>query len=1144
MYKKITALWCSKSYCFIKPLIIMKLSFILLIVTFFQASAMTFAQKVSIKVVEAPIKEVFYQLSKQTGYNFITDASLSRKIRTVTLDEQNVELTQAIEKCFEGIDVEVVLNRDYKTALIKEVPVARTKKRQMNVVGKVQTMDNQPMQGVSIGLKNKPAKAFTDDKGNYSIAANPNDTILYSFIGYATQEHAVKGRSMINIVLKAVEEKIEDVVVVGYGQTTKADLTGSVATVDVEALQKAPVGNFDQALAGRVAGVQVTSNDGQPGDAFNIVVRGGNSLTQENSPLYVIDGFPVEGALNSIISPNDIETISILKDASATAIYGARGANGVVIIETKKAKVGKPKIDFNAYYGLSSITGKLDLMQPYEFVKYQLELSPTIAPALYLTNPGLTLDDYNTIDRIDWQELMFDVGNVQNYNLNLSGGNNDTKYMVSGNLFDQQGIIINSGYKKYQGRFQLDQKISDRLSLNLNLNIGRDQAYGASPSSPRNSSSQPYSTQLMYQIWGSRPVSPGLDLMNEPVDPDIQDTRFNPYLSNNNELKNRYVNTSHFNGRLIYKLSDYWSINIRGGLSNTNTLAEEFYNSQTSKGYAFPDNILGVNGSTYETKLSSWVNENLLNYERRYSWKHRLNGLLGFTMQEVRTDRRGYHAKNIENEDLGLAGLDEGEASSLVSTPSSFGLISFLGRMNYYYKRSLMATFSMRADGSSKFSKDNRWSYFPSGALAWNMHEEKFLKNTAISHSKIRASYGLTGNNRVSDFAYLSSMSFPYNSYYSFNNAEPAQSAIFNRFGNDDLKWETTRQLDIGYDLGLFNNNLNLTVDLYKKTTYDLLLNANVPMSSGFTTILKNVGKVGNEGIEVTLNYNWNVFKDFNWRTDFNISFNRNKVLELSDNQNMLVSFVGFPAPWSNAQLYLARVDHSAAEFFGYKWDGNYQMEDFDLIGGEYVLKSDLPTNGNARNVIQPGDIKYVDTNEDGIVNELDRIVMGNALSKHFGGFNNTFSYKNLSLDVFFQWSAGNKVYNANRDMFEGNIYGRPGLNQYASYIDRWTLDNPSNELYRTGGQGPTGRFSTRTIEDGSFLRLKTIMLSYNLGQVKALKLTNASVYVSGQNLKTWTNYSGMDPEVSVGRTILTPGFDYSAYPREKTFVLGFKCSF
>src|SRR5690606_16231648 len=375
----------------------------------------------------------------------------------------------------------------------------------------------------------------------------------------------------------------------------------------------------------------------------------------------------------------------------------------------------------------------------------------------------------------------------------------------------------------------------------------------------------------------------GLEIIIEPIDPDISEARLNPHLSVMKEIKNRFVNSTHLNGRIVYKINKFWSLNVRGGLNRTITDTEDFYNSNTSKGYPFPDNVLGVNGSTYSSKLSSWVNENLLNYERRYNLSHRLNGVLGYTMQEVYADRRGYSAKNIENEDLGIAGLDEGEMDRLVSTPSSFGLVSFLGRVNYFYKRSLIATFSMRADGSSKFSPKNRWGYFPSGALAWNMHEEKFLKKTAISNSKLRVSYGLTGNNRVDDFAPLSSMFFPYNSYYSFGNGTPAQAAMFNRFGNEDLKWETTRQLDIGYDLGLFKNRLNLTVDYYKKQTHDLLLDASVPMSSGFVTILKNVGKVSNEGVEVSLNYNLDVSKDFNWRTDFNISFNRNKVLELND---------------------------------------------------------------------------------------------------------------------------------------------------------------------------------------------------------------------------------------------------------------------
>jgi TonB-linked SusC/RagA family outer membrane protein len=416
-----------------------------------------------------------------------------------------------------------------------------------------------------------------------------------------------------------------------------------------------------------------------------------------------------------------------------------------------------------------------------------------------------------------------------------------------------------------------------------------------------------------------------------------------------------------------------------------------------------------------------------------------------------------------------------------------------------------------------------------------------------ISDAKLRTSYGITGNNRVGDFARYPSLSTPLEASYSFDNSSPSPGMLQSSMGNEALKWETTAQSDLGLDLGLFENRILLTVDVYEKKTSNLLLNASLPYLSGFNSIIKNIGKISNRGLEISLNTINVQTRSFTWESNFNISFNRNKVLELTDNQQDLRSSVSWEAAFNTVPLYIAQLNKPTGQFYGVQKDGLYQLADFDVSPtGVYTLKPEVAANGTSRSTIKPGDIRYKDLNGDGTINEQDKTVIGSGLPKHFGGFNNNFTYKNFSLNVFFQWSYGNDIYNANRMMFEGNISGKNSLNQYAVYENRWTMDNQSSTMFRAGGQGPNGYYSNYFLEDGSYLRLKTIALSYALPQnvIKKAFLKDLRISLTAQNIHTWTKYSGMDPEVSVRNSALTPGFDYSAYPLAKTLVFGLKATF
>ncbi|MFT4202837.1 MAG: TonB-dependent receptor [Chitinophagaceae bacterium] len=1015
----------------------------------------------------------------------------------------------------------------------------------------VDSASGSPLQGVVVNLSRSKSAKATDVKGAYEIKAKTNDTLVFSHIGYNTVKVVVQAQTRVDIWLTQRKRELDEVIVIGYGSVKRKDVTGSVGQLDMDDVTKAPVASFDQAMAGRIAGVQVSSDEGQPGSEMNIVIRGGNSLTQSNAPLYVVDGFPIEDFSNASLSPDDIASVTVLKDASATAIYGARGANGVIIIETKKGKAGQPVITYNGYVGLQHATKRMDLMSPYEFVKYQLELDSLDMTNTYLTTPGKTLDDYKNVQGIDWQDLLFRTAFMHNHNLSLRGGTSQTKYSISGSVIDQDGVIINSGYRRKQLRVAVDQVINKKLKTSINVNYSRDKNYGALTSTQASSNSA-YASYLMYRVWSYRPVSTGsTDIVDAFLDDDAGGDDggsviiMNPIVSTKNEIRQQTRVNLLANAGLAYTISKELSLNITGGYNNRLTKNEAFYNSKTYQGYASSVNTKGVNGSYQDVELTNWVNENTLNYKKRFDKNNQFDLLGGFTMQGTDVTTYGFTATNIpvSNESLGLRALQLGLPSTVTSIATRNTLVSFLGRANYTFKSRYLLTASFRVDGSSKFSKQNRWGYFPSGAFAWQMGDEKFLRNSKIiSDAKLRVSYGLTGNNRIEDFARY--LTVDLTDYYSFGNGTPGYAAVLDNLGNKNLKWESTESIDIGYDLSLFKNRIIVTLDAYRKTTKDLLLNANIPYSSGFSSAYKNVGSIRNDGLEITLNTINIQTKSFSWTSNFNISFNKNKVVALSENQNSILSTVTFTSDFNSYPLYIAQLGGPAAAFYGYVWDGNYQYSDFDLQSdGSYVLKSSVPTNGNSRSVIQPGDIKFVDQNGDGVVNDKDRVVIGRALPIHYGGFNNNFTYKGLSLNVFFQWSYGNDIMNANRIVFEGNFLNRYNINQFANYTNRWTPENQTNAIPRAGSDYPGG-YSSRTMEDGSFIRLKTVQLTYAFPQRMVGALKGVDVYVAGQNLHTWTNYSGMDPEVSTQNSTLTPGFDYSAYARNLTVTFGVKVTF
>ncbi len=618
------------------------------------------------------------------------------------------------------------------------------------VSGKIMNDDGTPLSGVTISVKGTKTSTQSMNDGNFTINIPEKVTkvLVFSFIGYTPKEVAIKNNLPIIVTLSSATNDLDDVVVIGYGTQRKRDLTGSVAKVNITELQKAPVRSFEEALGGRVAGVQVTSTDGQPGSPVSIVIRGNNSITQDNSPLYVVDGFPIENPNNNAINPSDIESIEVLKDASATAIYGARAANGVIMITTKKGVAGKTKFSFNTFYGFQDILNKLDVLSPYDFVRYQFENDSTNTKSQYLTG-GKTFESYRNVKGVDWQDQVFRQAPIISNSLSMSGGNAATKYFLSLSGLKQDGIVKFSGYDRYQGRFRFDQNVNEKMKVGMNINYSALKSYGTVPSSLSNSSSQ--SSNLMYSVWGYRPNT-GDTTVNllEGIDPlfenDPNDSRFNPLETITYEQRNRYSNTLYGNLTLEYELIKNLKFKALIGYTNDVDRNEEFNGSNTRAGSpkTVSGRANGVNGSYIYNTTNSYVSENTISYFKKLNKKNTIDVVGGFTFQGINRYSYGASASKLPNERLGLAGLDEGIPTKVNATKTNNNLASFLGRVNYSYDGKYLATVSFRADGSSKFSPDNKWSYFPSGSLAWRLSQEKFMKSFKfLNDAKFRTSYGL-----------------------------------------------------------------------------------------------------------------------------------------------------------------------------------------------------------------------------------------------------------------------------------------------------------------------------------------------------------------------------------------------------------------
>lgn len=1042
----------------------------------------------------------------------------------------------------------------------------------ITVTGRVIDETGEPLIAVTVFEDGNTSNGtMTDIDGNYSLnVSSAKATIVYSCLGFAEIKETVGLRKVINVTLS--EEKLSidaaEVVSVGYGSVTRRDLTGSVSKVDMGEILKAPVTNFDQALTGKVAGVVVTTSDGALGSEANITIRGNNSLTQSSAPLYIIDGFPTESSMATALNSADIESIDILKDASATAIYGARGANGVIVITTKQGVEGKPKVNFSSSWTVSHIANKADLMNGYEFVQLQNEIyslsgntNAYLKPSDEHSASGITtykLEDY--LDEShwnDWQDNIYRTSISQNYNVSISGGSKEAgnRYNISMSVVDQNGIIVKSNFQRYQGKVNFQLKLGKKVTFDFMANYSRAITNGVTPTNAQQSSSA--TGWLIYSVWGYRPVKPKAqwgvsgDMVDEMIDTDVassNDYRFNPAMTVRNEYRKTIVDYLNASGGLTWDIIDDLKLKITGGYTLNKRRREEFNGTQTYTGYEGSPSGKGINGGIYWNDKVSWVNDNTLTYTKRFNRKHNFTFLAGFTLSGEKFDYKGTYATQMTTEALGLNGLHTGSYQTVTPWQYDWTMMSGFFRVNYNFKYKYYVTASFRADGSSKFPKNNRWGYFPSAGLSWNINREDWLKDKSwISNAKLRASWGLTGNNRTStpyDF-YSQIATLPGNpdSYDYVFNGNIVSGYYPSNMSNDNLKWETTEQYNVGLDFSVFDSRIKLTADWYLKNTRDLLLQATIPASSGYTSAMLNVGSMQNMGYEVTLDLVPVQKKNFTWNMNFNIAVNRNKVTALTNDQYSLLRSVSWDQRFNAQYPYITQVGKPSGMMYGFIYEGTYKPEEFN--GGTSLKDGIAYMTSVGQDKVRPGDPKYRDINKDGLIDDNDRTVIGCGQPLHTGGFGNTFNFYGFDLNIFFSWSYGNDVINANRLYFEnGSI---TNTNQLKTYVNRWTPENPTSNIPRVGADiASMFVYSSRVVEDASFLRLRNVTLGYTLPRnvLRKMHFDTMRFYVSAENLWTLTNYSGPDPEVSTRNSVLTPGFDWSAYPRAMGVTAGLSFTF
>lgn len=1022
---------------------------------------------------------------------------------------------------------------------------------QNKITGAVKDSNGEPLIGVNVLVKGTEVGTITDINGAYMIEAAANATLLFKYVGYAEKSVDIKQSTLINVLMKEDLQSLDEVVVVGYGTVRKRDLTGSVSSVGSEKLKERSFGNALQSMSGQVSGVQITQTQGAPGMAPTIKVRGSSSINSGTSPLYVIDGIPLEdntvskgdngsssnmsfnrNPLNNI-NPNDIESIEILKDASSAAIYGSRGANGVVLVTTKQGKAGKTKIEATYEFGLSRVNRRIKTMNATEWMDFETAARNNTWATIVKKNPNavrgnntiipVEFSDPEWIARIgegtDWQDVLFRTAFTHNTQVSASGGSEKTQFMVSAGYLNQEGVVDQNNYNRISIRSNIRHKFNDRFNLGMNIALTRsnDASYGTAGKSDAVSLAvQSVPILPLYVETGSLGFKDPNSIWNTFVKYGFQ--QWHPYSLTREMSKKKTTNTILVNSFLEWKLLDGLTFKTAMNATTEDAQYNSYWNEGQKYGYS---GWVPATADFITMRSFNWAWENTLSYNKIFAEDHAVTGLLGYTMQEQKLDFSNMTAGSFSNDMVHT--LNAGKVSKGATTTEEWALLSYLARATYSYQGKYLATAALRADGCSRFGKNNRWGYFPSVSVAWRASEESFLKDVEwIDNLKLRLSYGETGNNQISNYGAIGLLDYlPY-----VENGSVNQGIYTNTFPDADLKWEKTGQTNLGVDAGFFKNRVNVGVDVYYSKTRDLLLNVPIPVLTGFTTSLTNIGELENRGIELSLSTK-NIEGDFAWGTDFNISANRNKILKLgANNAPILVN--------TNDAISKTEVGQPVGNYYGYVIDGVLSQKDIDS-GMPVYLGSEA------------GDPKVRNVNGDTEINADDRTIIGNYQPDFTWGMTNNFSYKGIELSFMLAGSQGGEIMNQH-SRFLKSFNGDRNAYQYVT--EYWRSDaNPGSgniNKPRVIQNTVQAQSSTYWIEDGSFVRIKNIRLGYNFPStfLRKWRMSNIKLYVNLENVYVFSDYSNYDPEGSTFQSGYQVGYDYGAYPNPFTATAGLAFTF
>ena len=1065
--------------------------------------------RVVLSLDDASLYEALMQIEKQSDFRFTYKEQEIGEYSNLWVEKDRMSVRACLDLLLQDTHLEYKQIGNYIVLTEKRPEAQRaeaTGSQDFTVSGNVRDDAGQPLPGVNVIVRETTLGTVTDSEGNYSInAPDERGILVFSFIGYSREEVPINGRSVIDIVLAEDLRSLEEVVVVGYGTQRKSDLTGSIASVSEEELTAYPATNALQALQGRAAGVTVQSTNGDPGGDFRIRVRGASSINASSDPLFVVDGL-VGGILPP---PEDIASIEVLKDASASAIYGSRGANGVVMITTKSGEPGKTVININSSYSSQEEIGRVDVLNARDFAEY--------------INEARNVDfyDLNALEAdTDWQELIFQPGHIQNHQLSMSGGNDKVQYYVSGVYFDHKGVIKTSAFDRYSLTTNLRFKVSDNVRIILNSalqGLNRDGVSSQTSGGVTNSGAVTAAnrfdpTQGILDENGVHTLSQvGIAAFENPM-----------AVIYGREEENRSVNIQ-TNLKAEIDITKGLVFNSTFGTIVRNHRNGVYNNRISNSGYA--NN--GLASLNYRKNMN-FLTEQYLNYDFKSGGKNNFLVTAGYSYQNFSNESFGASNAGFISDALGFWNLSAGTVlQAPESNTTASEIASFYGRVNYNFDERYLITVTGRYDGASQFSEGNKWSFFPSGAFSWNISNEGFFpQNNLVTALKLRTSYGLTGNQGIGPYASLARIS---PTFFLVNGAL-VNSVRPTAIANKDLTWETTAQLSMGLDFEFFDGRINLTGEYYEKKTSDLLFQVPIPPFSGFQERLENLGEIVNKGFEFQISSR-NLVSAVRWNTSFNLTLNRNKVVSLPDGVDII--YASAPHYVGAGQTSILREGEPVGSFYGYVYEGVYQEGDQFIPGGAFET--------------QPGGEKFADLNDDGVLDSDDRRIIGDPNPDAVWGLNNDFSYKGLHLNIFLQAFTGGDMLNFVRMELE-RLSGNS--NATTAALRRWSPENTNTDVPKAFA-GRVARTSTRFVEDGSYIRLKNISIGYDFPSalLSKLKIRTARLYLSGQNLLTFTEYSGVDPEVGYGSNGTTNsnrnlGLDYDSYPNTKSYTLGINLGF